>query len=596
LHSRYTISIEESRTGDHALGISKLLQETERMSYTYTSALSTTQDVNAAASTKVVEKHGVVYTKPWVVDLILDLAGYVSSEDLGALRVIEPAAGNGSFLVPMVERLVDSCRRYGRQIASCTSALLAFELDPFSTEKAQAAVVIVLEQSGLSQDESLKLARTWIRCGDYLQSAPSLPPVDIVVGNPPYIRLEDMDEATAGAYRKYYRTMVGRADLYVAFYEAALRGLKSGGVCVFVCADRWMLNQYGAELRRLVTSGFAVETVIEMHRADAFETEVSAYPAITVIRRSLQRSAVVARAGVGVERGGSSILFQALQETATSANSIRRLPGFTATRVEEWFEGTAPWPCSSPERLALLKHLEAGFLPLESAGTGTKVGIGVATGADEIFITNDSTIVEESRLLPLAMAADMRGGTLSWSGHYLVNPWNNHGLVDLQRYPRLRNYFETHAPQLRDRHVGKRNAEGWYRTIDRVDHRLTNRPKLYIADIKNQLIPVLDDGSTYPHHNLYWVSSVTWDVEVLGGLLLSDVAQFFVECYGVRMRGGYLRFQAQYLRRIRVPSPHDLTAQQSNDLRSAFRKRDRAAASEAALDVYGIEQLPREDE
>jgi adenine-specific DNA-methyltransferase len=81
---------------------------------------------------------------------------------------------------------------------------------------------------------------------------------------------------------------------------------------------------------------------------------------------------------------------------------------------------------------------------------------------------------------------------------------------------------------------------------------------------------------------------------VLGGLLLSDVAQFFVECYGVRMRGGYLRFQAQYLRRIRVPRLSQVTGRQAQRLRGAFRSRDVAAATEAALAVYGIEGVPPE--
>jgi adenine-specific DNA-methyltransferase len=545
--------------------------------------------------TEPAKRHGVVYTKRWVVELILDMAGYRATEDLGALVAVEPACGEGSFVASMVERLVESCRRYGRDIASCGSALVAFELDPESASVSRAAAIRTLVGCGIAQNEASSLARMWIRDGDYLLIAQELPPVDVVVGNPPYIRLEDLDVAVAETYRRRYRTMVGRADVYVAFYEAALRGLKPGGVCTFVCADRWMLNQYGAELRRLVTSSFAVEAVIEMHRADAFESDVSAYPAITVIRRGDQGTAVVARAGAGVERSGAAALAQVLKETAAEG-MVRRLPGLTATRVEGWFARDAPWPCSSPERLALLKHLEASFLPLESAGTGTKVGIGVATGADEVFITNDGALVEESRLLPLAMAADTRRGELEWSGNYLVNPWNEHGLVDLARYPRLAAYLEGHEEQLRGRHVGKRNVEGWFRTIDRVDHRLTARPKLYVADIKDRLNPVLDRGETYPHHNLYWVASVGWDIEVLGGLLLSDVAQFFVECYGVRMRGGYLRFQAQYLRRIRVPRPHDLTVAQTQGLRDAFRGRDRRLAAEVGLQCYGIDRLPAEVE
>jgi adenine-specific DNA-methyltransferase len=82
----------------------------------------------------------------------------------------------------------------------------------------------------------------------------------------------------------------------------------------------------------------------------------------------------------------------------------------------------------------------------------------------------------------------------------------------------------------------------------------------------------------------------------VGGLLLSDVAQFFVECYGVRMRGGYLRFQAQYLRRIRVPRPHDLLSTQEAALREAFRQRDRGLATETALAVYGIARLPQDED
>jgi adenine-specific DNA-methyltransferase len=50
---------------------------------------------------------------------------------------------------------------------------------------------------------------------------------------------------------------------------------------------------------------------------------------------------------------------------------------------------------------------------------------------------------------------------------------------------------------------------------------------------------VLDNGETYPHHNLYFIQSDDWDLEVLGGLLMSTIGQFFVESYGVRMRGGY---------------------------------------------------------
>jgi hypothetical protein len=100
--------------------------------------------------------------------------------------------------------------------------------------------------------------------------------------------------------------------------------------------------------------------------------------------------------------------------------------------------------------------------------------------------------------------------------------------------------------------------------------------------------PVLDTGGYYPHHNLYYVVSDTWDLEVLGGILLSGIANLFVGAYCVKMRGGTYRFQAQYLRKIRVPDPRSLTTSQARSLRNAFGERDRLAATETVRAIYGV--------
>lgn len=538
------------------------------------------------------ENHGVVYTKPWVVELILDMAGYDPATNLVDTLAVEPAAGQGAFLIPMTRRLAASCKRQDRSFLDIARSLIAYELDESSACLARSAVTKALVKTGVAEPEANIIANGWVRTADYLADACILPPADFVIGNPPYIRLEDMDEVVASTYRAAYRTMKGRADIYVAFFEAALQQLQPGGVCAFICADRWMLNQYGSELRRLVTTGYGVDAVLEMHSADAFDTTVSAYPAITVIRRGQQGPAVVASAGPVAELIEPLKLAESLQAIRAHGDGLEIATGVKATRIESWFQGSDPWPHIAPERLALLKRLEADFDPLESTETATKVGIGVATGLDDVFITRDGEVVESSRLLPLAMASDTNSGTLRWSGHYLVDPWIATGLVDLTQFPRLAAHYGRHRERLQQRHVGRRNPRQWYRTIDRVNHTLTGKRKLYIPDIKNTIQPVLDTGRTYPHHNLYFVQSDVWDVEVLGGLLLSAVGQFFVECYGVRMRGGYLRFQAQYLRRIRVPRPADISAAQSAGLIDAFRRRDVALVTRIALDVYRIATLP----
>lgn len=541
------------------------------------------------------ERNGVVYTKRWVVDLMLDLAGYTPDRDLHELVIVEPSAGDGSFVIAIVERLIASCNRIGTNIEQAVGAIAAYELDPRSVADCQVAVAALLERHGTSVEAAAQLVRRWITVADYLLDRIDSGEVDIVIGNPPYIRLEDVPVEKATQYRRRYGTMIGRADLYVGFYEAALNQLKLGGVAAFVCADRWMLNQYGAQLRRMITSRFAVDTVIELHKADAFQSDVSAYPAITVIRAGAQHEVVVARAGPTVSTLGSAGIRAVLRSAVTADGAAISHGGVKVARVSKWFADAEPWPCYNPERLALLKRLEAQFYPLDSTGTGTRTGIGVASGADKIYVTKDPHLIEPDRLLPIALAKDISSGYLEWSGNYLINPWERNGLVSLDKYPLMQKYIRKHQEQLQARHVGRKNPNGWYRTIDRVEAGLLGKTKLYIADIKDRLNPVLDRGQTYPHHNLYFVQSAGWDHEVLGGLLLSEVAQFFIECYGVRMRGGYLRFQAQYLRRIRVPRPQDVSAKNSNQLRKAFQERDVELATEVALLLYGIDHLPQDD-
>jgi len=526
-----------------------------------------------------IESKGVVYTKRWVVELLLDLSGYCSDKNLVDALAVEPAAGDGAFLGPMVERLVESCRNLGRSLSECQNSLVAYELDEESAARARASVREILIKLGIKRPLAKRLAEAWVLNRNYLFDTGRQ--ADFIIGNPPYVRLEDIPEETASVYRNAYPTMRGRADLYVAFFESALRQLKTGGVCAFICADRWMRNQYGAELRQLISSAYSVEVLLSMHHANAFDDEVDAYPAITVIRHKKQQSTVVASADQNAENIQPRQLATMLQ---TRSRDI--LPqGIHRAVVKTWFKGADPWPCHSPEQLALLRRLEDQFPLLEM---NAKVGIGVATGNDGIYITTDANLVEPSRLLKLALGKDVAGGTLGWSGHYLVNPWNHEGLVDLKTYPKLKAYYERHAADLKRRHTAEKSAGKWYKTIDRVNHALTDTHKLYIPDIKNILEPVLDRGETYPHHNLYFIQSEEWDLEVLGGLLMSKVGQFFIESYGVRMRGGYLRFQAQYLRRIRVPAPTTLSKMQSQELRDAFRHRDRPRATQVALDLYGI--------
>lgn len=547
-----------------------------------------------------IQRYGEVFTRRWVVEVLLDLTAYTADRDLGSLDLVEPSCGSGAFLGPAVERLLASARTHGRDFASLRHAVRAYDLQAEHVAASRSLCRDLLVEAGATESCASRLAQGWVREADFLvpgdhdlfgdtgglSRGVNDRPADVVVGNPPYIRYDDLSDDLAALYRRTWSTMRGRGDIYVGFIERSLRMLKPGGKVGFICADRWMRNQYGAGLRDLVASRYAVEHIWSMHDVDAFEAQVSAYPAITVLGNRAQSSAVVAETTAEFGAAGAVALSVAAQDEMFNNFSDT---GVKAHRVPHWFDGSELWPTGSPARLALIEYLNDRFGPLHDPRMRTKVSIGVATGADSVYVTKDPDVAERDRILPLAMRRDLTSGTFDWQGNYLVNPWADDGtLVSLSDYPKMAAYLGGH-PMLRDRFVARREPDSWHRTIDKVRADLVARPKLLLQDMKTTIHPVLEPGGHYPHHNLYYVVSDTWDMEVLGGLLLSRVAQAFIEAYCVRMRGGTLRFQAQYLKRIRVPTPYEVDADIQNALRLAFRNRDADAATRAAALAYGID-------
>lgn len=532
------------------------------------------------------ENYGEVFTRRWVVEVILDLTGYASDRDLAPMCLVEPSCGSGAFLGPAVERLLTSASQHGRPFASLTDAVRAYDVQAANVASSRAICRELLTSAGAPSHIASELAATWVRQGDFLLDHVDLHSADIIVGNPPYIRYDDIPYNVALRYRETWPTMRGRGDIYIGFLERSLRMLRPGGRVGFICADRWMRNQYGSALRRLISDRYAVEHIWTMHDVDAFDREVAAYPAIIVLANRPQGSVVAAE--TTADFGPPSA--RALTEASRDPKMVEfRTTGVKAHRLPHWFKTGAFWPTGSPARLALIEHLSDSFPPLHDPTTGTRVSIGIATGADRVFVTRDPTVIEPERLLRLAMRHDLASGHFKWQGHYLINPWTEDGsLITLDSFPRLAAYLEGY-PELRQRHVAKRNPRSWYRTIDKVHFDLIQKPKILIQDMKAHMHPVLAPGGYYPHHNLYYVTSDTWDLEVLGGLLLSRIAQAFIEAYCVRMRGGTLRFQAQYLKQIRVPEFGSIDEQVKAALRTAFRARDVEAATEAAASAYGIQ-------
>jgi adenine-specific DNA-methyltransferase len=513
------------------------------------------------------------------------MAGYTADHDLSMGRAIEPSCGGGAFISAMIDRLAASCRRHGRWLDSAVDAIWARDIDPCAVDASRELARTTLISHGVSPKRADELARSWIKLGDFLVD--TAPAADWVIGNPPYVRLEDVPTDRMEAYRTRWDAMTGRADVYVGFIQAALDALRPEGTLAFICADRWMRNQYGRRLRSIIENGFSVDAVVTLHSSKPFEQRVAAYPAAVAIRRGAQTTAFVAEAdGTFGEEGAVHLADQFNRQSSIMMPVVG--PGYTASWLPSWYAGAQSWPAGKPDRIARVNDLEKRYKSLGDSESGVQIGIGMTTGADSIYLTDDTQRVEPDRLLPAVLARDIKQGHLTWSGTHLINPWGESGLVDARTRPKMLAYFESHQERLRARHVAERQPHQWYRTIDRPITGLADAPKLLVADLRPRVTPVLEPGGLYPHHNLFWITSTTWDLRVLGGLLLSDYATLFVQTYSPQMSGGALRVTAQYLRRICIPAMSDIPDDVCRALSEAFDSRDVHGATAAAKAAYRV--------
>jgi len=530
------------------------------------------------------EARGAIFTRREVVDFILDLTGYTSDRPLYKFRLLEPSFGNGDFLLPAIERLLCAWKAAtgGNEcaVSALGESIRAVELHSATFAKTREKMVVLLANHGLSGAAADSLLKQWLIQGDFLLA--SLPGAfDFVIGNPPYVRQEMIPDALIAEYRARYTTVYDRADLYIPFIERSLTCLTEGGQLGFICADRWMKNRYGGPLRQLVAENFHLKIYVDMVNTDAFHDDVIAYPAITIIERGKPGPTLIAH-----RPEINALAFSQLSEQLRSLTGPQE--GGAVRELEGVVAGSEPWILESSDQLDLMRRLEASFPLIEEAGC--KVGIGVATGADKVFIGPfDALDVEPDRKLPLVMTRDILNGVVEWRGLGVLNPFlDDGGLVDLKEFPKLEKYLERHKEQIVGRHVAQKAPANWYRTIDRIYPSLARTPKLVIPDIKGEAQVVYEEGRLYPHHNLYFITSEEWDLKALQAVLLSGIARLFVSIYSTKMRGGYFRFQAQYLRRIRLPRWNDVSLAVRQELVHAAERHDVAACNRAVFAAYGL--------
>lgn len=518
---------------------------------------------------------GQIYTRPEVVEFMLTAIGLNTCEDFKNVRILEPSCGEGEFVVAIVNRLINIPQRRPT-IKQLSRKLLAVDLVTESIEITKKKVAKLLEARGYSTIEVSSLLNQWFLSTDFLL-AEIESDFTHVIGNPPYVRIENIPKKLLNEYRRQFATMTDRADLYIPFYEKCLSLLKDNGRLSFICTDRWTKNTYGRLLRKLISDNFGLEVFIDLYGVEAFEKNVMTYPAITQIKKGKCDQTVLKH-----ETTFSN------DEAIEVLSAIKGEPTTLIAR-KSIVNADKPWLLGTSDQIALIHKLEKKYPLLET--TGCKVFIGAATGSNKVYIVDSGYVgseIEEGRLLPVITANELNGNSIAWRKKYLVNTYDENGVINLDDYPKLARYLNSHKEELCKRHVAKKDRTRWYKTIDRVYEERAKKEKLLIPDISSDPIVLYDNGEYYPNNSIYYICSEKWNLHALRVVLLSSVTKLFISTYSTKIAKGYLRYQAQHLRKLRLPNWDSISPKLQQLLEHAGRNNDYDSFTELACEVYQL--------
>ena len=96
---------------------------------------------------------------------------------------------------------------------------------------------------------------------------------DIVLGNPPYIRIQSLDKSLKTYFSKTYKSATKNYDLYVLFDECGMNLLKPGGSMIYFQPNKFFNSDYGVGLRKLMTDKNWVYGILDFGAAQIFSQQ-----------------------------------------------------------------------------------------------------------------------------------------------------------------------------------------------------------------------------------------------------------------------------------------------------------------------------------
>lgn len=580
---------------------------------------------------EVVEKRakrksqGIFYTPTFVVKYIvqqtvgryLDEYGYHPSQPV---RVLDMACGSGSFLIEafdVLDRYVAEMRGdlgprpallsgegeydlrgHARQMELLTQCIYGVDKD----EQAVAVARLNLLLKALHTRDKLPPLEH-IRCGDSLISGAAdelaaafgpdwrskrpfnwqeeFPEVfrggglsagsgqgfDVIVGNPPYVRIQTLPKNDVTFFNERYAAATGNYDIYVLFVERALQMLKPGGVLGFILPNKFMQVDYGAGLRKLLSENRYVAGIVDFKEFQVFEGATTYTCLLFLKKQACPEFEVLAVDSHAEER--SSAVFAGASRSGLPAGAL----------------SSDAWALSDTGARRLLEKLRsAQATPLLELPA--QMSRGSSSGADEVFIleetglgafrANDGTLFEiEPEILRTPIYATDFGRYIfrPKARERIIFPYevamNGYRLLEedaiKSRFPKAFGYLLSRREQLESR----KDYRTWYafsapRNLNTHDSAQLVVPLLADHGVFT-LLPEVKEGFCLMASGGFSISTRECDLspKYLLGLLNSTLLFWNLRQVSNVFRGGWITCTKQYvgqlpIRRINFADPADV--------------------------------------